>query len=220
MSRIPGLFACGKCAAGINGANRLGGNSLSDLLVLGKRAGEYAARYAKDAAAGPVHADQVEAAARWALEPFERPAAEGPFQVQQDLQDMMQELVGIVRREDEMLRALEGLQQLRQRAARCKVVGNREYNPGWHTAMDLHSLLTVSEAVTRAALVRKESRGAQFRDDYPRKDSANFGKVNTITWRGPDGKMQVRLEPLPPMPEELKEIIRAEAGGNLPEELK
>jgi succinate dehydrogenase / fumarate reductase flavoprotein subunit len=220
MSRIPGLFACGECAAGINGANRLGGNSLSDLLVLGKRAGEFAAKYAKDHPAGGVHNDQVEAAARWALEPFERTTDENPFKVQADLQEMMQDLVGIVRREDEMLRALEGLQQLRQRAVKCRVTGNREYNPGWHTAMDLHSLLTVSEATTRAALVRKESRGAQFRDDYPRKDTANFGKVNTITWRADDGRMQVRLEPLPPMPDELKEAIKAEANGVLPEELK
>jgi succinate dehydrogenase / fumarate reductase flavoprotein subunit len=204
MSRVPGLFACGECAAGINGANRLGGNSLSDLLVLGKRAGEFAAKYAKENSAGQVHTDQVEAAARWALEPFERTTDENPFKVQQDLQDMMQDLVGIVRREDEMLRALEGLQQLRQRAVRCKVAGNREYNPGWHTAIDLHSLLTVSEGITRAALVRKESRGAQFRDDYPQKDTANFGRVNTITWRDPDGKMQVRLDQLPPMPDELK----------------
>src|SRR3954453_14673600 len=119
-----------------------------------------------------------------------------------------------------MLRALEGLQQLRQRAGRCKVVGNREYNPGGPTAMDLHSLLTVSEGITRAALVRKESRGAQFRDDYPRKDTANFGKVNTITWRGPDGKMQVRLDPMEPMPDELKEAVKAEGGGQLPEELR
>jgi succinate dehydrogenase / fumarate reductase flavoprotein subunit len=119
-----------------------------------------------------------------------------------------------------MLRALEGLQGLRRRAARCKVTGNRQYNPGWHTALDLHCLLTVSEAVTRAALVRKESRGAQFRDDYPRKDSANFGKVNTITWRDERGQMQVRLDPIAPMPEELKEAIKAEAGGQLPEELK
>ena len=162
MSRIPGLFACGECAAGINGANRLGGNSLSDLLVLGKRAGEYA----KESSVGRVHADQVDAAARWALEPFERTGDENPFQVQQDLQDMMQDLVGIVRREDEMLRALDGLQQLRARAAQCKAPGNREFNPGWHTAMDLHNLLTVSEGITKAALVRKESRGAQFRDDY------------------------------------------------------
>jgi succinate dehydrogenase flavoprotein subunit len=220
MSRIPGLFACGECAAGINGANRLGGNSLSDLIVLGKRAGEFAAKYAKDNNAGQVQNDQIEAAARWSLEPFERSGDEGPFKIQQDLQEMMQDLVGIVRREDEMLRALEGLQQLRQRAAKARATGNREYNPGWHTALDLHSLLTVSEAVTRAALLRKESRGAQFRDDYPRKDTPHFGKVNTVVWRGDDGRMQIRLEPLPPMREELKEVIKAEGGGQLPEELK
>jgi succinate dehydrogenase / fumarate reductase flavoprotein subunit len=119
-----------------------------------------------------------------------------------------------------MLRALEGLAALRRRAANVAVPGNREYNPGWHTALDLHSLLTAAEAVTRAALVRKESRGAQFRDDYPRKDTANFGKVNTITWRGPDGTMRVRLEPIPPMPDDLKEVVRGEAAGQLPEELK
>jgi succinate dehydrogenase / fumarate reductase flavoprotein subunit len=220
MSRIPGLFACGECAAGINGANRLGGNSLSDLLVLGKRAGEYAAQYSKDNQAGQIHNDQVEAAARWALEPFERDSSEGPFQIQHDLQDLMQDLVGIVRKEDEMLRALDGLEKLRVRANKVKAVGNREYNPGWHTAMDLHSLLTVSEAVTRAAILRKESRGAQFRDDYPKKDSAKFGRVNSIIAKAPDGSMQIRLETLPPIPEELKEAIRAEAGGVLPEELK
>src|SRR3954464_589974 len=206
MSRIPGLFACGECAAGINGANRLGGNSLSDLLVLGKRAGEFAAEYAKrQSGAGAIHADQVEAAAKWALEPFDRGAGESPFKVQQDLQDMMQDLVGIVRKEDEMLRALEGLEKLNARAAKVQVTGNREFNPGWHTAMDLHSLLTVSEAVTRAAIQRKESRGAQFRDDYPKKDNAKFGHVNSIIWRGPDGSMQIRLDPIPPMPDELKE---------------
>jgi succinate dehydrogenase / fumarate reductase flavoprotein subunit len=220
MSRVPGLFACGECAAGINGANRLGGNSLSDLIVLGKRAGEYAAKYAKENVAGSIHADQVEDAVRWALEPFERSGSENPFQVQHDLQELMQDLVGIVRREDEMVRALEGLAKLRERAAKVKVTGNREYNPGWHTAMDLHSLLTVSEAITRAAIERKESRGAQFREDYPKKDTARFGKVNTIIWRGSDGTMQIRLDPIPPMPQELKDAIAAEAGGQLPEELR
>ncbi len=221
MSRIPGLFACGECAAGINGANRLGGNSLSDLLVLGKRAGEFAASFARHHdAAGTVHEDQVEDAVKWALAPFDRDGSEGPFQIQHDLQDMMQDLVGIVRKEDEMLRALEGLEKLNARAAKVIVVGNREYNPGWHTAMDLHNLLTVSEAITRAAILRKESRGAQFRDDYPKKDNANFGKVNSIVWRDENGRMQIRLDPIPPMPEELKETIKAEAGGMLPDELK
>jgi succinate dehydrogenase / fumarate reductase flavoprotein subunit len=220
MSRIAGLFACGECAAGINGANRLGGNSLSDLLVLGKRAGEFAAKYARETAAGQIDAEQVERATRWALAPFERTGEEGAFKIQNGLQEMMQDLVGIVRREDEMLRALEGLGRLRDRASRCRATGNRQYNPGWHTALDLHSLLTVSEAVTRAALVRKESRGAQFRDDHPAKDSAQFGKVNTVVWRDAEGRMQVRLDPIPPLPEELKQAIRDENNGQLPEELR
>jgi succinate dehydrogenase / fumarate reductase flavoprotein subunit len=206
MSRVPGLFACGECAAGINGANRLGGNSLSDLLVFGKRAGEHAARYAKEHGAGTVHADEVEEAARRALEPFERPAGEGPFQVQHDLQDMMQDLVGIVRREDEMLRALEGLKKLWDRASRAGVTGNREYNPGWHTALDLHNLLTVSEAICRSGLRRKESRGGHFRDDYPDK-SAHFAKVNVVARRGADGRMEVDEVPIPEMPAELKQVI-------------
>jgi succinate dehydrogenase / fumarate reductase, flavoprotein subunit len=207
MSRVPGLFACGECAAGINGANRLGGNSLSDLLVFGKRAGEFAARYAKENAAGQTHADQIDAAARRALEPFERPASgEGPFKIQHDLQEMMQDLVGIVRKEDEMLRALEGLTKLWDRAKKVGVTGNREYNPGWHTALDLHNLLTVSEAVTRSALRRKESRGGHFRDDYSAKTD-HFGKVNVVVRKGPDTGMQVDEAPIPEMPAELKQVI-------------
>jgi succinate dehydrogenase / fumarate reductase flavoprotein subunit len=219
MSRIPGLFASGECAAGINGANRLGGNSLSDLLVLGKRAGEFAAKYARENPAGRVPDDQLQEAERWALHFMDAPEGdENPYKVQQDLQDMMQDLVGIVRREDEMLRALEGLQQLWVRARKARAPGNREYNPGWHTAMDLHNLLTVSEAITRAALVRKESRGGQFRDDFPRKDKA-FAKVNTVAWQGPDGRMQIRMDPIPEMPAELKEVIREQNDGKPPEEL-
>src|SRR5262245_8259164 len=219
-TKVPGLFACGECAAGINGANRLGGNSLSDLLVLGKRAGEFAARYAQDASGGQVPADQVEEAARWALSFIDSPAGEeNPYKVHQDLQELMQDLVGIVRTEDEMLKALDGLEQLKDRARRARAVGNREYNPGWHTCMDLFNLLTVSEAVTRAALERKESRGGQFRDDYPRKDTKQFGKVNTVVWKGEDGGMRFRFDPIPEMPAELKEIIREQGEGKLPEEL-
>ena len=207
MSRVPGLFACGECAVGINGANRLGGNSLSDLIVFGKRAGEFAGKYAKEHAAPKVHDDQIEDAARWALAPFERASStEGPFQIQQDLQAMMQDLVGIVRREEEMLRALEGLAKLRERTARIKVSGNREYNPGWHTALDLHNLLTVSEAITRCGIARKESRGGHFRDDYPDK-VARFGKVNLVTRKGPDGQMQLEEIPIPEMPADLKQVI-------------
>ena len=207
MSTVPGCFAAGECAAGINGANRLGGNSLSDLLVFGKRAGEFAAKFAKENKAGAIHEAQVEEIARKALEPFARTRnGEGPYQVQHDLQEMMQELAGIVRREDELKRALEGLQKLRERAARVGITGNREYNPGWHTALDLTNLLTVSEAISRSAVERKESRGAHFREDYPNKDAAS-AKVNLVVWRGRDGSMQLRREPLPEMPAELKQII-------------
>ncbi len=219
MSRIPGLFACGECAAGINGANRLGGNSLSDLLVLGKRAGEFAAKYAHEHSAGQVQADQLQEAERWALAFMDAPQGdENPFKVQQDLQEMMQDLVGIVRREDEMQRSLDGLQKLWERAQKVRVHGNREYNPGWHTAMDLHNLLTVSEAITRAALERKESRGGQFRDDFPKKDTPKYGQVNTVIWQGDDGRLQLRMDRIPEMPAELKEIIKQQ-DGKMPEEL-
>jgi succinate dehydrogenase / fumarate reductase, flavoprotein subunit len=208
MSSVPGLFAAGECAAGINGANRLGGNSLSDIIVFGKRAGEFAAKFAKQLGAAAIDMNEVQAAERKALEPFERGAqGEPPYQIQYDLQDMMQDLVGIVRREDEMVRALEGMQKLWARAGRVGVTGNREYNPGWHTALDLNNLLTVSEAVTRSAIERKESRGAQFRDDYPKKDDANWGKVNIVLRKASDGSMQLRREPIPPMPDYLKQVI-------------
>ncbi|HJQ25556.1 MAG TPA: fumarate reductase/succinate dehydrogenase flavoprotein subunit [Blastocatellia bacterium] len=208
MSTVPGLFAAGECAAGLHGANRLGGNSLSDLLVFGKRAGQYAAQFAKENAAGAIPNDQVDAAARRALAPFERAtgSGQGPYQIQHELQEMMQDLVGIVRREDEMLRALEGIGKLKQRAEQVGVAGNREYNPGWHTALDLESLLTVSEAVTRAAIERKESRGAQFRDDYQTKDEA-AGKFNIVIQKGAGGEMQVTRRVIPEMPQELKQII-------------
>jgi succinate dehydrogenase flavoprotein subunit len=209
MSRAPGLFAAGECAAGINGANRLGGNSLSDLLVFGKRAGEFAAKFAKENSLdkiGPPQAKQIESAAREALAPFERSSSESPYQVQKDLQDTMQDLVGIVRNESEMREALGKIDDFKKRAENAAVSGNREYNPGWHTALDLKNLLAVSEAITRAALERKESRGAQFRDDYPDKDD-QFAKVNTMISKAEDGSMEIRLEPLPEMPDYLKQVI-------------
>jgi len=206
MSRVPGLFAAGECAAGINGANRLGGNSLSDLLVFGKRAGEFAAKFANENSLGKIDKEKVESVAREALAPFERSDGENPYQVQKDLQDSMQDLVGIVRNESEMHEALEKIDGLKERAEKTAVGGNREYNPGWHTALDLKNLLTVSEAITRAALVRKESRGAQFRDDYPDKDE-RFAQVNTMIAKTADSSMQARLEPLPDMPDYLREII-------------
>ncbi|MEP6975586.1 MAG: fumarate reductase/succinate dehydrogenase flavoprotein subunit [Spartobacteria bacterium] len=208
MSRVPGLFAAGECAAGINGANRLGGNSLSDLLVFGKRAGEFAAKFAQETSLGEIDAGAIDETARQALAPFEREfhQADSAYQVQKDLQEMMQDNVGIVRRENEMQAALEGIGALWERAAKVGVDGNREFNPGWHTALDLPNLLTVSEAVTRAALERKESRGAQFREDYPEK-SAEFAKLNTIVWKDEEGRMQIRRDAIPAMRDDLQKVI-------------
>ena len=206
MTRLPGLFAAGECAAGINGANRLGGNSLSDLLVFGKRAGEYAAKFARENQHGQINTNDIDSAAREALASFERSNGENPYAIQKDLQETMQNLVGIVRTETEMREALEKIGNFKTRAKKAAVTGNREYNPGWHTALDLKNLLTISEAITRAALDRKESRGAQFREDYPDKEE-RFSKVNTIMSKAADGSMQVRLEPLPEMPDDLKQII-------------
>jgi succinate dehydrogenase / fumarate reductase flavoprotein subunit len=206
MSRVAGLFAAGECAAGINGANRLGGNSLSDLLVFGKRAGEFAAKFAKENSHGKIDNNKIDMYAREALKPFENGSGENPYSVQHDLQEVMQHNVGIVRDEGEMRSALDHLKTFWERAARVGVTGNRDFNPGWHTALDLKNLLTVSEAITRAALERKESRGAQFREDYPEKDE-RFSKVNTLIRKGEDGGMEVLLEPLPEMPDYLKQII-------------
>jgi succinate dehydrogenase / fumarate reductase, flavoprotein subunit len=210
MSTVPGLFAAGESAAGLHGANRLGGNSLSDLIVFGKLAGEHAANFASSAPQQRIPGDLVEATVRHALEPFDRndagPSNEGAYQVQHALQEMMQELVGIVRREEEMQRALDGLAALRDRAARVSVPGNREFNPGWHTALDLQNLLTVAEAVTRSAIARKESRGGHFRDDYPEKDPA-YASFNTIVRRGGDGAMLIERAPIPPIRDDLRQII-------------
>jgi len=206
MSTLSGLFAAGECAAGLHGANRLGGNSLSDLLVFGKRAGDYAAAFAREHGPGNVDEATVDRAAKEALAPFERQGREGPYQVQYDLQNMMQDLVGIVRTESDMRRALEGILALRKRAAEVGVTGNREYNPGWHTAMDLDNLLTCSEAVTRSALERQESRGGHFREDFPNKDAAYAG-FNVLCRRGADGEMQIVRESLPEIRADLKQII-------------
>jgi succinate dehydrogenase / fumarate reductase flavoprotein subunit len=205
-STVPGLFAAGECAAGINGANRLGGNSLSDLLVFGKRAGEYAAKFAQEIGFGNIDNEQVEKTVRWSLEAFDRASGENPFQIQHDLQDMMQDLVGIVRTEDEMQQALVGIEKLKERREKISLTGNIDFNPSWHTALDLHNLLNVSEAITLAAIERKESRGGQFRDDYPSK-VAEFGKINFTIKKSSDGAMQITRVPIPEMPEELKQII-------------
>ncbi len=209
MSRVPGLFAAGECAAGLHGANRLGGNSLSDLLVFGRRAGEHAALFASEHRMAVIDEDWVEAVARRALAPFERESEEGPYQIQRDLQGLMQDRVGIVRTEREMESALEEIVLLEERAASVGVGGNREYNPGWHTAMDLANLLIVAEAITRSAIDRKESRGAQFREDFPSRDPA-FDRTITIVRRGPDGGMELRREMREPLPPELQRVIDEE----------
>jgi succinate dehydrogenase / fumarate reductase flavoprotein subunit len=207
MSTVPGLFACGEVAAGLHGANRLGGNSLSDLLVFGRRAGEFAAKYARESQLPAVREQDAAAAVQAALAPFDRgQSAEGAYQIQYELEDTMQENVGIVRRENEMRRALDKVGELKTRAARVGVVGNREFNPGWHTALDLTHLLTVAEAITRCALERRESRGGHFRDDHPDK-SPEYGSFNLVITKGANGDMKLERAPIPPMPPELKAII-------------
>ena len=207
MSTVPGLFAAGEVAAGLHGANRLGGNSLSDLVVFGRRAGRFAAEFAN--ANGPVTIDEavLQTTATAALAPFDRGiSGENPYQIQYDLQETMQDLVGIVRVESEMQQALDAIGQLRARAERTGIAGNREYNNGWHTTIDLGNMMVVSEAITRAAVLRKESRGAQFREDFPIKDS-EWGKYNIVISRGADGEMQVERRTITPMPDELKQVI-------------
>ena len=211
MSTVPGLFAAGESGAGLHGANRLGGNSLSDLLVFGQRAGQFAAKYAKECGGGQINHAQVEEAARWALAPFDRgPSGENPYSIQHDLQLLMQDGVGIVRREEEMEKAIEGIQGLKARAAKAGIGGNREYNNGWHTALDLNNLLTVSEAIAVAAITRKESRGAHFRDDYPEKDKY-WSERNLRIVKGPDGRPKVEEVPVTEIPAELKQIIEEQS---------
>jgi succinate dehydrogenase / fumarate reductase flavoprotein subunit len=207
MSTVPGLFAAGECSAGLHGANRLGGNSLSDLLVFGKRAGEFAAKYAKENSAGTINPAEVDGAARTALEPFERGASgENPFAIQYELQTTMQNLVGIVRLQEEMEKAVEEIAVLKKRAAKVGATGNREYNGGWHTGLDLDNLLTMAEVVAIAGAERKESRGGHFRDDYPNKD-AKWAGLNIRIDKAADGGVKVTHVPLTEMAPELKQVI-------------
>jgi succinate dehydrogenase / fumarate reductase flavoprotein subunit len=205
-TKVPGLFAAGEVAAGLHGANRLGGNSLSDLLVFGRRAGLYAAQYARQFN-GPNTVDEgaVEAYAREMLAPFESKGKENPYAIHADLQQCMQDLVGIIRAESELAQALEVIQELKVRARNVRVEGNRQYNPGWHTALDLHSLLTFAEAATLAAIDRKESRGGHTRDDYPNTDT-KFAKLNIVIKKA-NGGMALSHEPLPEMPQDLKALL-------------
>ncbi len=204
---VPGLFAAGECAGGMHGSNRLGGNSLSDLLVFGRRAGQHAALYAKNFG-GQLTVDSgvVESIVREALEPFERAGGENPYAIQAELQETMQALVGLIRTESELKEAIKKIEVLKERAGKVRVEGGRVYNAGWHTALDLKSLLTVAECSAVAALERKESRGGHTRDDHPYTDDT-WGKINVVL-RLRDGRVQVSREPLPEMPAELKALFQ------------
>jgi succinate dehydrogenase / fumarate reductase flavoprotein subunit len=211
VTTVPGLFAAGECGAGLHGANRLGGNSLSDLLVFGKRAGAFAARFAGEQAFGRIDDRQVDAASRSALEPFDHATssgsrAESPYKIQEELQAMMQDLVGIVRTQADMARALESIAHMSERARRIRVTGNRQYNSGWHTALALRNMFVVAEAITRSALDRSESRGAHFRDDFPLPDAAQ-GRFNLAVGKDSGGGMRVRQAPIPEMRTDLQQVI-------------
>ena len=203
---LPGLFAAGEVAGGMHGSNRLGGNSLSDLLVFGRRAGQYAAEYAR-ASKGmlTIDAEQVQAAVREVMGPVERKTGENPYEIQRDLQEVMQSLVGIIRTESELKEAVTQIGRLEERAARVGVSGSLTYNPGWHLALDLQNLLAVSGAIALAALERKESRGGHTRDDYPQSDP-QLAKVNVVV-RMKGGELQVAQEPLPAMPGALQSLF-------------
>ena len=205
QSTVPGLFAAGEAAAGLHGANRLGGNSLSDLLVFGTRAGLAAAKHAKEVASPTIDQAQIDQAEREALEPFQRQGVENPYAIHRDLQEIMQNLVGIYRTRDDVQRALGELEKLKDRLAHVSVEGSRMFNPGWHLALELKSMLTVSEAVARAALVREESRGAHSRIDFPDPDPAWSTKNNIILRDG--AAMKLRQDPRPEMPGDLKQIL-------------
>ncbi|MDA1055459.1 MAG: fumarate reductase/succinate dehydrogenase flavoprotein subunit [Planctomycetota bacterium] len=208
-STVSGLFAAGESAGGMHGSNRLGGNSLSDLLVFGKRAGEYAARYAAETSSlGEINADEVQRVTAESLRPFDESDGENPYTLHEQLRTVMQNLVGIVRTDEDLRSALGKLEELREQTAKVKVGGNIQFNPGWHLALDLKNMLDISEAVTRAALERTESRGGHTREDYPGSDD-EWGKVNNIV-RQTDSGIEVFREPLPEMPDELKQLLKSE----------
>ena len=208
QSALPGLFAAGEAAAGLHGANRLGGNSLSDLLVFGRRAGLAAAQHAKEVSSPNLDDKQLEQAESEALRPFQRLGGENPYAIHRDLQDVMQNLVGIFRTREDMQKALGELGKLKERWSHISVEGSRMFNPGWHLALDLKSMLTISEAVARSALLREESRGAHSRIDFPGL-SAEWGTKNNIV-RHEGTEMRLCQEPLPAMPPELKQILAEE----------
>jgi succinate dehydrogenase / fumarate reductase flavoprotein subunit len=206
QTTVPGLFAAGEVAAGLHGSNRLGGNSLSDLLVFGRRAGLYAAEYAKRLARMPlIEEEQVTRLEKGITEPLQRPAGENPYTLHHELQQTMQELVGIIRVHGELQEAIVRLGALRARALRAAVSGGRTYNPSWHLALDLQTMIAVSEGIARSALMREESRGGHTRSDFPAPDK-EWGKKNIVT-RKKDGALDLRTAPLPEMPQELQPLL-------------
>jgi succinate dehydrogenase / fumarate reductase flavoprotein subunit len=210
QSTLPGLFAAGEAAAGLHGANRLGGNSLSDLLVFGKRAGLAAAKHAKETAAVNIDLAQIDAAEKYALAAFQRPKGESPYAIHRDLQTTMQSLVGIFRTREDLQKALVELGKLNERWTHTSVEGSRMFNPGWHLALDLKSMLTVSEAVARCALVREESRGAHSRIDFPEL-SAEWGTKNNII-KLDAGSMTLRQDVQPALPADLEQVLAEDKG--------
>jgi succinate dehydrogenase / fumarate reductase flavoprotein subunit len=205
QASVPGLFAAGEAAAGLHGANRLGGNSLSDLLVFGRRAGLAAAEYAKRVSDSRLDSSQIEEAERQMLAPFDRAGGESPYTIHEDLQNMMQGLVGIFRTDDDLRRALSEIDKLKERTAQVRVEGSRLFNPGWHLARDLQNMLTIAEAVTQSALARRESRGAHSRIDFPDLDSTWGKKHNVVVKKG--NAMTLVESPLVEMSEDLKQVL-------------
>jgi succinate dehydrogenase / fumarate reductase, flavoprotein subunit len=210
QSTLPGLFAAGEAAAGLHGANRLGGNSLSDLLVFGRRAGLAAAKHAKDVSALNIDPAQIDAAEKYALAPFQQKSGESPYAIHRDLQTTMQSLVGIYRTREDLQKALVELGKLNERWTHTSVEGSRMFNPGWHLALDLKSMLTISEAVARSALVREESRGAHSRIDFPEL-SADWGAKNNIVKRDASG-MALRQDVKPALPADLQQVLAEDKG--------
>jgi succinate dehydrogenase / fumarate reductase flavoprotein subunit len=209
QSKLVGLYAAGEVAGGMHGSNRLGGNSLSDLLVFGRRAGHNAAYHSYRVRTNrpKVSEDKVQEAAARAVSPFSHEGGENPYTIQKDLQDVMQRLVGIIRKADELRESLKEIEKLKERAKNLSVEGNRQYNPGWHLSVDLGNMLVVSECIAKAALEREESRGGHTRDDFPGPDPA-WGAVNlALTMTGET--VDLKHQPLPVMPDELKKMFDA-----------
>jgi succinate dehydrogenase / fumarate reductase flavoprotein subunit len=209
-SRVKGLFAAGECAAGMHGSNRLGGNSLSDLLVFGRIAGLHAAKYAKSVTAKANDTAAIDAAAQEALTPFNREEGTNPFTLHEDLMNQMQKYVGIMRNAEDLAKGILELERLKESAARVAVSGPRHYNAGWHESIDMRNMLIVSEAMARAATARKESRGGHARDDYQEMDKEHWAKVNIVLKKSKSGHMELEEVPLPKVPDEIKKVLEEE----------